>query len=284
VIKTEQLYYLIQVAKHNSINKVAEQLYMSNAAISNAIKQMEKDCGYEILERTYRGVKLTEKGKAVVKIAEQILALHEEILDMGKEKEIVEHKYPLVTDRQTLKLLSNKIIGPGAKVLNYFDVKEVDNINETYYAQLTQDTLLLMVLPKDSREVFESDDRIKIRYLYASKMYPVSSKNTKFIKPNRIAITQEEFDRLPKIKMRSPFDTVDSNIVLSTDDPTIYLEAIKNDYGIGVMAKFAPDIYAVDYSDLKVYEPFDEEVYVVMVAQKECGKESMALLERLIKN
>lgn len=79
MIKTEQLYYLTQVAKYNSINKAAEKLYMTNAALSTAMKQLEKECGYDILERTYRGVKLTEKGKAVVKLAEQILALQDEI-------------------------------------------------------------------------------------------------------------------------------------------------------------------------------------------------------------
>ena len=43
MIKIEQLYYLTQIAKYHSVNKVAEKLYMSSASISTAIKQLEKE-------------------------------------------------------------------------------------------------------------------------------------------------------------------------------------------------------------------------------------------------
>ena len=117
MIKIEQLYYLTQVAKYNSINKTADKLYMTSAAISTSIKQLEKECGFEILERTYRGVKLTEYGKETVKIAERILALEEEIRTLDKQKENNLQKHRLIIDRKTLKLLADKIIGPRAKVL-----------------------------------------------------------------------------------------------------------------------------------------------------------------------
>ena len=55
---------------------------MAKAAVSTAMKQLEKDCGYPILERTYHGVRLTANGKKVVKIAEQILKLCDEIETM----------------------------------------------------------------------------------------------------------------------------------------------------------------------------------------------------------
>ena len=79
MLKLEQLYYLTKVAKYNSINKAAEELYITKAAVSAAMKELEKHCGYPILERTYRGVRLTKNGEKVVKLAEQILTLCEEI-------------------------------------------------------------------------------------------------------------------------------------------------------------------------------------------------------------
>lgn len=284
MIKTEQLYYLTQVAKYNSINKTADKLYMTSAAISTSIKQLEKECGFEILERTYRGVKLTTYGKQVVKIAEQILALEEEILNLDHKNEEVLKKYNLIISGHVLKLLSNKIVGPGSKVLDFFKIKEVNDLRTNYEKYLAEGTVLLFLFEGDEREKIENDDRINIRYLYSSKCYPVSSKNTKWIKESQNSLTKEEFSKLPKIKMRSEFDTVTKNVVLTTDNSTIYEEAIQNDYGIGLITKFAPDVYALDSDKFKIYEPFDEEVYIVAVSKKSVDFEVIQLLEGLIKN
>ena len=283
MIKIEQLYYLTQIAKYHSVNKVAEKLYMSSASISTAIKQLEKECGYEIVERTYRGVKLTEKGKQVARIAEQIFSLYDEILAVGQENTQPVDKHVLVVERQTLKLLKNKIINPSSKVLKYFKIKEVAGYEEDYYKELQSASLMLVILSNENREIYENDDRISIRYLYASKAYPVSSKNTKWIKPNCSAISREEFNKLPQIKMRSPFQNELHNVVLETDDSQVYEDAIFNDYGVGTIMKFAPDVYALNSERLKLYEPFDEETYIGMIAKKETSKEAFQLLESLLK-
>lgn len=290
MIKIEQLYYLTQVAKYNSINKTADKLYMTSAAISTSIKQLEKECGFEILERTYRGVKLTEYGKEAVKIAEKILALEEEIRTLGKQKENNLQNHRLIIDRKTLKLLADKIIGPRAKVLTYFKVEEVSDVLVDYHQYLDDQTIVLTLFTNQQRENIENDPEINLIYLYASKCYPVSSKNTKWIKPNQTYISIEEFTKLPKILMSNAFEdavgisSIRKNIVLSTDDATIYAEAIQNDYGIGLITKFAPDIHAIDCDRLKVYEPFDEEIYIAMLAKKGNEMGSLHLLENLIKD
>lgn len=285
MIKIEQLYYLTQVAKYNSINKTADKLYMTSAAISTSIKQLEKECGFEILERTYRGVKLTEYGKETVKIAERILALEEEIRTLDKQKENNLQKHRLIIDKKTLKLLADKIIGPRAKVLTYFKVEEVGDVLIDYHQYLDDQTIVLTLFTDHQRENIENDPEINLKYLYASKCYPVSSKNTKWIKPNQTYVSIEEFTKLPKILMSNALeDTVKKNIVLSTDDATIYAEAIQNDYGVGLITKFAPDIHAIDCDRLKVYEPFDEEIYIAMLAKKENEMGALHLLENLIKD
>lgn len=209
MIKIEQLYYLTQVAKYNSINKTADKLYMTSAAISTSIKQLEKECGFEILERTYRGVKLTEYGKETVKIAERILALEEEIRTLDKQKENNLQKHRLIIDKKTLKLLADKIIGPRAKVLTYFKVEEVGDVLIDYHQYLDDQTIVLTLFTDHQRENIENDPEINLKYLYASKCYPVSSKNTKWIKPNQTYVSIEEFTKLPKILMSNALeDTV----------------------------------------------------------------------------
>lgn len=284
MLKLEQLYYLTQVAKYNSINKAAEQLYLTSAAVSTAIKQMERECGYEILERTYRGVKLTEKGREVVKIAEQMLALHDEVLALGKEKSEVKEKHKLFIDRPTLKLLSNKIVGPQAHVLEYFDLIEISSDSKAYFQYLQNSNLILTLFQIGERKVVEANEDIQIRYLYASKQYPVSSKNTKYIKENVKSISPKEFAKLPKVKIGVSSDIIENNVVLKTEDATIYAEAIQNDYGVGLITKFAPDILAIDSSKLKIYEPFEKsEIYIAILMDKNGDKTVIDLIERLIK-
>lgn len=285
MLKLDQLYYLTQVAKYNSIHKAAEQLYLTPAAISTAMKQMEKECGYEILERTYRGVKLTEKGKDVVKIAEQILALHDEIMGIGIEKEQLEkEKYNLVVNRSTLRLLSNKMVGPQAHVLDYFNLMELGNDIKDYSKYLSNGMIVLTLFQVEERKAIENDENVHIRYLYASKQYPVSSKNTKYIKENAKSISVKEFAKLPKIKIGVASDIIEKNIVLTTDDLLIYQEAIQNDYGVGMITKFAPDILAFDSSKLKIYEPFEKsEIYIAILINRDGDKAVVDLLEQLIK-
>jgi len=283
MVKTEQLYYLTQIAKYNSLSKAAETLYMTKSALSLSMKQLEEECGYEIIERTYRGVRLTEKGQQALKLAEQVLSTLDELTKLGKDKITVEKKYNLVIDRSCLSLLSNKIFKPRSKVLEYFYITEKERIGMEYDQYLAEDTILLSIMFSNNREILENDERIDVRYLYASKQYPASSKNTKWVKANVKSISKQDFLKLPKVQLKSPYDLDEENIVLLTDDSAIVAKAIENDYGVGLVTKFAPDVYCFDHSNMKIYEPFDEEVYITMITMKQEKSNVMFRLEQAIK-
>ena len=50
------------VAKHKNITKAAEELYISQPAVSKAIKNLERSLGGKLFNRTKKGVILTEEG------------------------------------------------------------------------------------------------------------------------------------------------------------------------------------------------------------------------------
>ena len=58
----QQIKYIIAVADEASISKAANKLYVSQPRISNAIHDMESELGFEIFERSSRGVTVTPKG------------------------------------------------------------------------------------------------------------------------------------------------------------------------------------------------------------------------------
>lgn len=75
----EQLQYLCGVARSSSITTAAEKLYVTQQTISRSIGKLEKELGFQLLNRNYKGVSLTEDGKVFVEKAEKVLALFQEL-------------------------------------------------------------------------------------------------------------------------------------------------------------------------------------------------------------
>lgn len=67
------------VAKCGSLTKAAEELYISQPAVSQAIKQLESQLGGTLFNRTHKGVELSERGgKQIFPIVERALNLFDE--------------------------------------------------------------------------------------------------------------------------------------------------------------------------------------------------------------
>lgn len=76
-----QLHYLIVIAETNSLNKAAEQLYVSQPSLTSAIKELEKELGVTLLYRSGRGVTLTNDGVVFLLYAKQLYSQYEAVLE-----------------------------------------------------------------------------------------------------------------------------------------------------------------------------------------------------------
>ena len=287
MLKIEQLYYLTQVAKYNSINKAAESLYITKAAVSSSIKQLEKDCGYPMLERTYRGVRLTENGERAVKMAEQVLSLCEEIEGLGNEKVEQNEKCNLIIMESIFKLLSSKIIGPKSKVIDWFTLTESNESVESICDLLDDNTIALITLTSTDLQKIKCKEGIIWHEIYKSKVYPFSNKHTKWVPEQQKKLSKEELAKLPQIVIQRDTLTIqkEENIVLETRNADIYEEAILNDYGIGILTKFAPEVAIIDYKMFKIYEPLeDAEVFIGILSSKLTNMKDVLRLRKLIKD
>ena len=68
-----QLTYILKIAETGSMNKAAEQLYISQPALTSAVKELEKELGIALFHRTSRGIVLTGEGEDLLVYARQIL-------------------------------------------------------------------------------------------------------------------------------------------------------------------------------------------------------------------
>lgn len=71
-MRLEQLEYLMKVGTYQNMTKAADALHISQPALSESIKRLEKELDIVLLERAYNGVSLTSAGVLVVEAAEQI--------------------------------------------------------------------------------------------------------------------------------------------------------------------------------------------------------------------
>lgn len=77
----QQLHYVITIAEKNSLNKAAEALYISQPSLTSAVRELEKELGIVIFNRSNRGVSLTADGAEFIAYARQICIQHEQLLE-----------------------------------------------------------------------------------------------------------------------------------------------------------------------------------------------------------
>lgn len=69
----QQLKYVIEVARSRSISKAAQNLFISQPSLSNALKELENEVGIRIFLRTNKGIILTPEGVEFLGYARQVV-------------------------------------------------------------------------------------------------------------------------------------------------------------------------------------------------------------------
>lgn len=73
----QQLHYVIAISETGSMNKAAEQLYISQPSLTNAVKELEKEIGITVFKRSGKGVSLTADGMEFLTYARQVYQQYE---------------------------------------------------------------------------------------------------------------------------------------------------------------------------------------------------------------
>lgn len=79
----QQLKYVIEVARSRSISKAAQNLFISQPSLSNALKELEKEMGITIFSRTNKGIIITPEGSEFLGYARQVV----------EQAELLENRY-----------------------------------------------------------------------------------------------------------------------------------------------------------------------------------------------
>ena len=68
----QQLQYLLEVYRAGSVSQAAKNLFVGQSSVSVSISSLEKELGYQVFDRSKKGVVPTPRGKAVIEHAARI--------------------------------------------------------------------------------------------------------------------------------------------------------------------------------------------------------------------
>lgn len=80
-----QLRYFLEIAREGQITRAAKRLHMEQPPLSRQLKQMEKELGVTLFDRSGKRLELTRAGELLRQKAESLLQQFHESLNEVKE-------------------------------------------------------------------------------------------------------------------------------------------------------------------------------------------------------
>ncbi len=271
---------LLTVVKYGSINKAAEKLDYTQSGLSCLIHSLEKECGLSLLERNWKGVRLTKAGEALLEDihafvdAEVRLQLHLDKLGAMQQQHIRIGTYPSISIHWLSKIIPefqrdypNIIVeiwtGSRDELITWMqnkntDITFSDNLEtpSTIWTELYSEPLLA-VLPENhpcaSNSVFNLDEVGDLPFL---------------IPPNSTVGGNFMLNEL----------TGHASLKVKTEDDFVLLSMVRQGIGFCIM----PKLVLQDRSDGVAALPLSTPVYRhIGINQKEKQRQNKAV-NRLI--
>ena len=93
----QQLHYIITISETGSLNKASEVLYVAQPSLTSAVKELEKEIGIAIFNRSGRGVTLTSDGAEFLLYARQVYSQYEVLLEKFGHSGVIKKKFGVST-------------------------------------------------------------------------------------------------------------------------------------------------------------------------------------------
>lgn len=169
-----QVLYALRIIECNSMSKAAEQLYLTQSALSQQIKRLEQELGYPLFVRTHYGITLTKEGEL----------FHQEAILLAKSWEMFRQN--VSTFKRSLRIgmgsrvYSNGLFTPIVRLFDQHPEIEVTFITEAgrdFLSSLKSGELdlALDVLPPETDPKYLTD--FECRHLIRENQCVLMSKN-----------------------------------------------------------------------------------------------------------
>ena len=163
----QQMKYIITIVCCGSITEAAKQLFISQPSLSNAVKDVEKETGIKIFQRSVKGITLTSDGSEFLSYARQVV----------EQAELMEARY---TGKKPSKQLCSVSTQHYAFAVNAF-VNVIEALDNNEYEFTLRETRTYDII----EDVKNFRSEIGILYLSDFNEKVI----TKFFKENHLVFT-----------------------------------------------------------------------------------------------
>lgn len=243
----QRLYSLIKVVETGSFTKAAEQLALSQPAVSQHIRQIEDKLGVKIFEHTHNRLTLTAEGEIVVKYARRMIALSNNLQTALKnEREQIRS----LTIGITHTAESSFIIEALAAYLNNYpdlNMKILTFTTDNLYTSLKNCELDFAIV-----EGKTNDPSLSYMMLDTDCLVLAVPPDHKLASQSMVTISQLKAEtlilRLPHSNTRVLFEAAleshgmslaDFNVSMEIDSIATIKDLIRHGFGVSVLAKSA---------------------------------------------
>jgi LysR family hydrogen peroxide-inducible transcriptional activator len=257
-MELDQLRHFLKVAEHSNFTRAAEDIALSQPALSRSVGRLEEELGQPLFERQTRSVSLTDAGHLLLERAQQILLLVDDTKalfnDDGQTGRIRVAAIPTIAPYflpERLKRFHREF--PNASVIVHEDTTE--NLLKKLNDGLVD--VMIAALPIEARY-------LQIEKLFDEELLLVTAKENPLAK--RKSIQLHDIESLPFVLLGEAHCLTDSIVsfcrqksfhplsVERTSQLATVQELVALDHGISLVPKMAAEL---DNSARRVYRSLE---------------------------
>ena len=194
-----QLKYVIEISKQNSINEAAKSLFISQPSLTAALKSLEQEVGSDIFIRTNSGITLTVKGEEFLGYAKSVVEQYD-ILDAKYiSKSNVKRTFQVSMQHYTFALNAFISVVKQYGMDEYeFEVHETRTYDVIDNVKSQKSEIGVLYMNDYNRTVLEKilrDAGLKFTPLFDCSIYAYMSKSNPLAKKKQV--TMKDLDEYP---------------------------------------------------------------------------------------
>lgn len=288
-MRLEQLEYLIEIAKQNSMSTASKNLHLAPQTLSISMKNLEEEMGFIIFDRTSKGATLTANGELVLKFALKTVAEYHSIiaqckpqsnlqLETNLQGELIIYANPIFTTTMLpyyTRMFLNQYPNVKLTILSGTTQQVCARVHQPVHDQDKVTALGITILPYFNHSLVTDyiphNNSLSFKLFGISQYYCCVSKTSPLAKHQTLSI--RKLLEYPII-LYSASETTDTplmyllqqyhdnpNIVLSVSAMPFWTQAVRDNFGIGFINNImlSENSYQKDHFNqlhfIKVKEP-----------------------------
>lgn len=156
---------LVAVATTGGVRRAAQSLVITQSAVSQHLRRLEKECGAPLVRHDGRGIALTEDGERLLSFARAILAAHDDAVSyFDKESDSI----VIGSAQNSAALVLPMLAGPLREAFQPVDVRLLLDRNRTVRELLERGEIDIAVTTRIAPEISPREEGFRLLWLWGA--------------------------------------------------------------------------------------------------------------------